>query len=110
EENYSLFHKLNFTRTEGGKEWLRHFFSTPFNDIKKIKGTQNILQQLVAHVDEWPAEISNGTVLVMFKFLDYALDATRDRPSRADAIMYRLFHSADYFMAKFSVKHFTDFF
>ena len=26
EEEYSIFHKLNFTRTVGGKEWLRRFF------------------------------------------------------------------------------------
>ncbi|WP_114789471.1 DNA mismatch repair protein MutS [Niabella yanshanensis] len=110
EESYSIFHKLNFTRTEGGKEWLRHFFSTPFSDIKKITGTQNILKKLIEQVDDWPQEISNGTVLVMIKFLDYALDAIGNKPSAVDAFMYRLLHSADYSMAKFSVKHFTDFF
>ncbi|GAB3432268.1 MutS-related protein [Niabella aquatica] len=110
EESYSIFHKLNFTRTEGGKEWLRHFFSSPFNDIKKITGTQNVLKKLIGHVDEWPEEISNGTVLVMVKFLDYALDTIGDHPSGVDAFMYRLLHSADYSMAKFSIKHFTDFF
>lgn len=110
EESYSIFHKLNFTRTEGGKEWLRHFFSSPFSDIKKITGTQNILKKLIEQVDDWPQEISNGTVLVMLKFLDYALDSIGNKPSVMDAFMYRLLHSADYSMAKFSVKHFTDFF
>lgn len=110
EESYSIFHKLNFTRTEGGKEWLRHFFSSPFSDIKKITGTQNILKKLIERVDDWPQEISNGTVLVMIKFLDYALDTIGNNPSAVDAFMYRLLHSADYSMAKFSVKHFTDFF
>lgn len=110
EESYSIFHKLNFTRTEGGKEWLRHFFSSPFNDINKITGTQNILKKLSAHVDDWPQEISNGTVLVMIKFMDYALDTIGNNPSAVDAFMYRLLHSADYSMAKFSVKHFADFF
>ena len=110
EESYSIFNKLNFTRTEGGKEWLRRFFSTPFNDIKKITGTQNILKQLTDHVDEWPEEITNGTVLVMIKFLDYALDSIGNNPSAIDAFVYRILHSADYSMAKFSIKHFTDFF
>lgn len=110
EESYSIFHRLNFTRTEGGKEWLRHFFSSPFSDIKKIKGTQNVLKKLVNQVDDWPQEISNGTVLVMIKFLDYALDAIGNNPSVVDALMYRLLHSADYSMTQFSIKHFTDFF
>ncbi|WP_346236945.1 MutS-related protein [Niabella insulamsoli] len=110
EESFSIFHKLNFTRTEGGKEWLRHFFSNPFTDAKKIKGTQNIIKKLTDYIDDWPEEISNGTVLVMLKFLDYALDTIGDNPSAIDAFMYRLLHSADYSMAKFSVKHFSDFF
>ncbi|MCH5721066.1 hypothetical protein [Niabella hibiscisoli] len=86
------------------------FFSSPFNDIKKITGTQNILKKLIEHVDDWPQEISNGTVLVIVKFLDYALDTIGNNPSAVDAFMYRLLHSADYSMAKFSVKHFIDFF
>ncbi|MCH5599278.1 MutS-related protein [Niabella ginsengisoli] len=65
---------------------------------------------MVDYIDDWPEEISNGTVLVMVKFLDYALDTIGDNPSAVDAFMYRLLHSADYSMAKFSVKHFTDFF
>ncbi|MFT4094791.1 MAG: DNA mismatch repair protein MutS [Niabella sp.] len=110
EESYSIFHQLNFTRTEGGKEWLRSFFSTPFNDIKKITGTQNIIKKLMERVDDWPEDITNGTMLVMTKFLDYALDTIGNNPSAVDAFMYRLLHSADYAMAKFSIKHFTDFF
>ena len=29
EEEFSIFHKLNFTRTTGGRAWLRRFFSEP---------------------------------------------------------------------------------
>ncbi|MCH5599277.1 hypothetical protein [Niabella ginsengisoli] len=36
EEGYSIFHKLNFTRTEGGKEWLRHFFPRLLMISKKL--------------------------------------------------------------------------
>ncbi len=110
EEGYSIFHQLNFTRTEGGKEWLRHFFSSPFSDIKKITGTQNILKELTAHIDDWPQEISNGTVLVMVKFMDYALDTIRNKPTEMDGLLYQLLHSVDYSMVKFSIKHFVDFF
>ncbi len=110
EENYSIFHRLNFTRTEGGKEWLRRYFSTPFSDINKIKGTQKIIKKLMECIDEWPEEISNGTVLVMYKFLDYALDTIGNNPGTVEAYIYRLLHSADYGMVRFSIKHFIDFF
>lgn len=110
EESFSIFHRLNFTKTEGGRVWLKQYFSSPFNDINKIIGTQNILKKLINHLDEWPDEISNGTILVMTKFLEYALDTVGDNPGAVDAFMYRLFHSADFSMAKFSVGHFADFF
>lgn len=110
EESYSIFHKLNFTRTWGGKEWLRRYFTTPFNDIDKIKGTQTIIKKLTEHVDAWPEQITNGTMLVMDKFLDYALDTIGNNPGTVEAFMYRLFHSADYSMVRFSMKHFVDFF
>ncbi|MCF3109095.1 DNA mismatch repair protein MutS [Niabella sp. CC-SYL272] len=110
EEDYSIFHKLNFTRTFGGREWLRHFFSNPFNDIEKIRGTQRILSKLILHVDEWPEDITNGTILVMDRFLDYALDRVSNSPNALDAAIYRVLHHADYAMVRFSINHFADFF
>ncbi|WP_018630950.1 MutS-related protein [Niabella aurantiaca] len=110
EEDYSIFHKLNFTRTFGGREWLRHFFSNPFSDVEKIRGTQTILRKLILHVDEWPEDITNGTILVMDRFLDYALDRVSNRPNALDAAIYRVLHHADYSMVRFSINHFADFF
>src|SRR5215210_5325903 len=74
EEEFSIFHKLDFTRTVGGKEWLRRFFSEPHHDLKRILGTQEIIKVLMAKIDEWPVEITNGTIIMMDKFLDYNLD------------------------------------
>ncbi len=74
EEEFSIFHKLNFTRTTGGREWLLRFFSEPHPDLKRILGTQKIIKTLLDHVDEWPSDITNGTIVVMDKFLDYNLD------------------------------------
>lgn len=110
EENFSIFHKLNFTRTEGGKEWLKRYFTASFDDIKKITGTQTILKKLIERLDEWPVQISNGTMLVMDKFLGYALDTIGNNPGTVEAFMYRLLHNADYAMVRFSMKHFVDFF
>lgn len=110
EEEFSIFHKLNFTRTIGGKEWLRRFFNEPHNDLKKIRGTQTIIRTVMAHIDEWPADITNGTILVMDKFLDYPLDPGPAHPNAASALSYRLLHAADYSMIKYSIRHFADFF
>lgn len=109
EEEFSIFHKLNFTLTAGGKEWLRYYFNKPHNDIERIKGTQTIIRTLMEHVQEWPTQISNGTLLVMEKFLDYSLDSISARLHFLNAYSYRLLHSADYSMVKYSIPHFADF-
>lgn len=110
EEEFSIFHKLNFTRTTGGKEWLHRFFSEPHQDVKRILGTQKIIKTLLAHVDEWPSDISNGTILVMDKFLDYNLDPIPNNPNPINSVTYKWFHHEDYSMVKYSVKHFADFY
>jgi DNA mismatch repair protein MutS len=110
EEEYSIFHKLNFTRTIGGRVWLLRFFSEPHPDIKRILGTQKIIKTLLNHVDDWPSEISNGTILVMDKFLDYNLDPISENPNLVNTLTYKWFHREDYSMVKYSVKHFADFY
>jgi DNA mismatch repair ATPase MutS len=110
EEEFSIFHKLNFTRTSGGKEWLRKFFSEPHSDLKRIMGTQKVIRSLMEHVNQWPEDISNGTLLVMDKFLDYALDPISENSNSVNSLLYKWLHSEDYSMLKYSIPHFADFF
>ena len=110
EEEFSIFHKLNFTRTSGGKEWLRKFFSEPHSDLKRIMGTQKVIRSLMEHVNQWPEDVSNGTILVMDKFLDYALDPISENSNTFNNLLYKWLHSEDYSMLKYSVPHFADFF
>ena len=110
EEEFSIFHKLNFTRTTGGKEWLRRFFSEPHHDLKRIIGTQNIIKTFSEHLEDWPNEITNGTVLMIDKFLDYNLDPVPQNPNPVNAFTYKVLHAQDYSMIKYSVKHLSDFF
>ena len=110
EEEYSIFHKLNFTKTIGGKEWLHRFFSEPHHDLKRIIGTQNIIRTLLQHLDDWPSEITNGTIIMIDKFLDYNLDPVPKEPNTLNSYTYKLLHSQDYSMLNYSVKHFADFY
>src|SRR6185369_9501406 len=103
EEEFSIFHKLNFTRTIGGKEWLKRFFSEPHNDLKHILGTQQIIKTLLEHLDDWPHEITNGTILVMEKFLDYNLDPISVSENSLNNLTYKWFHREDYSMVKYSM-------
>ncbi len=110
EEEFSIFHKLNFTRTVGGKEWLRKFFTEPHDDLQKIIGTQKVIRTLMEHVNNWPPDISNGTVLVMEKFMDYSLDPISENSNSFNSYLYKWLHSEDYSMVKYSITHFADFY
>jgi DNA mismatch repair ATPase MutS len=110
EEESSIFYKLDFTKTVGGKEWLRRFFSEPHADLKRIHGTQSIIKTLLLRLHDWPPEITNGTIIMMDKFLDYNLDPIPQNQNAFNSFSYKILHGADYSMLKYSVKHFGDFF
>lgn len=110
EEEYSIFHKLNFTKTVGGKEWLRRFFTEPHHDLKRIIGTQNIIKTLLEHLNDWPTEITNGTIIMVDKFLDYNLDPISQNQTPLNSLTYRVLHAQDFSMARYSVKHLADFY
>ncbi len=109
EEDQSVFSKLNFTKTVGGKETLKHWFQHPFHSMDRIIHTQEVVQIIYNKLAQWPQEISNGTIVVMGKYLDYPVDAIDKKPDAFSAFLYRIFHSADYAVIKFSVEHFIRF-
>lgn len=108
DENDSLFHRLDFTTTHGGREQLRHLFKQPHHSIESILETQALLSALVSQLDQWPLEITNGTLLVTEKFLDYPLDPIDPQPYSLNNIFYRWLHAGDYAMIRFSVSHLAD--
>ncbi|MEP7279495.1 MAG: DNA mismatch repair protein MutS [Bacteroidota bacterium] len=109
EEEFSVFHKLNFTQTIGGREWLARFFSEPLNDIKKITEVQHILQRIAAHVAEWPVTITNGTIMVMEKFYESPVDPIPDTPNFLNGLTYKMLHAPDYSLVRYTIVHFADF-
>lgn len=109
DEESSIFHKLNFTQTIGGKDWLARFFSEPLGDIKKILETQQILQCIAANETVWPTTITNGTIMVIEKFYESPVDTIPDNPNILNALTYKLLHSPDYSLVRYTVGHFADF-
>lgn len=109
EEEFSVFHKLNFTRTNAGKEWLIKYFREPFSGLYQIKSTQDILKLIGSKLAQWPDNITNGTILVIEKFLDYNLDPLPKSADNMNSYLYRLLHSPDFSLARFSLTHLSDF-
>ncbi len=109
EEEFSVFHRLNFTRTSGGRKWLLKFFREPFSDLEKITQTQNCIKQILARLDEWPLSVTNGTLMVLDKFYDYQLDPLPKNANPVNSYSYRILHSPDFSITRFSLPHFADF-
>jgi DNA mismatch repair protein MutS len=110
EDYSSVFQKLNFTRTNGGREQLMQLFANPLNSVERIKATQQAVACIQRHLTEWPAIISNGTVMVMEKFFATPVDALPAHPNFASARLYQLLHNADFSLTRFSITHFAGFF
>jgi DNA mismatch repair protein MutS len=109
EEEFSVFHKINFTRTNGGKEWLRWMLNEPFDDLAKITGTQKTIQLILSCMDHWPVTISNGTMLMIDRFYESQVDPIPRSTDFVSTRLYKVFHSVDYGLIRYSVAHFRDF-
>jgi DNA mismatch repair protein MutS len=109
EEEFSIFHKLNFTKTEEGKDWLFRFFKSPFSDAKHILETQNIVRQIREKEQDWPTSITNGTVMVMYRFYESTLDTIPSSHNYMEALSYKIFHAPDFSLVRYSLTHFADF-
>jgi DNA mismatch repair protein MutS len=108
EEEFSVFHKLNFTKTAEGRDWLLKFFKTPFTDLRLIRETQEIIKLIMAKSGQWPENISNGTLMVIIRFYETALTGlpTEDY---LNSWSYKIFHAPDFGLIRYSIGHFADF-
>lgn len=109
DEESSIFHKLNFTRTVGGRETLRHILSSSLKDIASIQNVQKTLQIILEKKESWPLIISNGSVLMIHKFYETSIDEIPARPTSSSAFFYKVFHAPDYSLVRYSVGHAFDF-
>jgi DNA mismatch repair protein MutS len=109
EEDFSVFNKLNFTRTVGGRDRLYQNLRQPLGSIAAIRDVQQTLQHIIKNEQYWPMRISNGTIMVVEKFYETSLDQIPASPSAISAFNYRFFHAPDYSLVKYSVVHCFDF-
>jgi DNA mismatch repair protein MutS len=108
-EDFSIFNKLNFCKTSGGKHRLFVNFCTPLKTIRQIEGVQQTLQTILQKEQHWPEQISNGSLMMIEKFYSSTLDEIPELPSAAGVMAFKLFHGPDYSLAKYSTEHAFDF-
>ena len=109
EEEFSVFNKINFTVTSRGKEQLRKNISSPLPNIESINNVQQTLLFILRKKENWPAIISNGTLMVVERFYESNLNPIPAKPNALAAFSYKIFSSHDFSLVKYSVRHSFDF-
>ena len=109
DESFSFFNKLDQCTTSRGREQLYQYFYTPLNSVEEIYGVQETLRYLIRQGEIWTGKISNGTIMVIEKFYESAIDQIPAGVSAISALSYKLFHSYDFSLVKYSAQHCFDF-
>ena len=109
DEDQSVWNKLNYCQTYGGRQWLKYILGNPLSTEKAIIESQHTIQAIMDVLSGWPTQISNGTIMVLQRFYDAQIDTIPAHPSMTDAIFYRLFHGPDFGLIKYSIGHCIDF-
>lgn len=111
-EDQSVFHVLDFTRTIGGREELRRIFRKPLASPEAIFGTREMIRFIAERLDQWPMEITNGTIMVMDKFYETGsepIPSVQGGFSTVNNLYYRIINSGDYSLIRYSISHFIIF-
>ena len=109
EEDQSVFFHLNFTQTNGGREYLRYLLGNTLHSIESIQATQKTIQHLVSVIEQWPVSPTNGTIMVLEKFYESPVDAYPKIPELFNSFLYQFFHQADFSLTLFTIQHAIDF-
>ena len=104
DDDFSLFHKIDFTNTHAGRSTLLDFFKHPFGSIEEILQVQAIIKLIGDNIHAWPSNITNGTLLVIDKFLDDNPEPIPEQPNPFNSFVYKFIHPTGYSMILFSVK------
>ena len=109
EEEQSVFHHLNFTQTNGGREYLRQLLGNPLGAISEILDTQQTIQQLMLAAKDWPITVTNGTIMVMERFYESQINHFTNHPNAINSVWYKLINGPDYSLIRYTVEHAIDF-
>jgi DNA mismatch repair ATPase MutS len=105
----SVFHRLNHAQTNEGKEYLRQLLTHPLQSAAAIRDTQQTIQSLSNVLQQWPTQISNGTIMVLEKFYETPIDRLPDRPGYLNSLLYKYISATDFSLTKYTVEHAIDF-
>jgi DNA mismatch repair ATPase MutS len=109
EEEQSVFHHLNFTHTNGGREYLRQVLGNPLDSLKEILDTQHTIQLLMDIEDKWPVTVTNGAIMMIERYYETPVTGFSPQTNIAKALLYKFVNKHDFLLIQYSVGHNIDF-
>ncbi len=109
EEEQSVFHHLNLTHTNGGREYLRYLLGHPLTSLEEILDTQQTIQRLMQVAEHWPITVTNGTIMVLERFYDTQVNEFPHHPNQINSLYYKIINKPDYSLIRYTVEHTIDF-
>lgn len=105
DEELSIFHHLNHTHTNQGKEFLRYILNHPLPTVDAITDIQQLIKHLQLISSQLPTTITNGTLMVIEKFYDTPIDSYPKSNSFVESFIYTILNKDDYSISKYSLEH-----
>jgi DNA mismatch repair protein MutS len=109
EEEQSVFHHLNFTHTNGGREYLRQILANPLDSLKDILDNQQTIRVLMDVEAKWPITVTNGAIMMIERFYESPVTGFSQQINIFNALLYKFINKHDFLLIRYSVGHTIDF-
>jgi DNA mismatch repair protein MutS len=109
EEEQSVFHHLNFTHTNGGREYLRQILANPLDSLKDILDNQQTIRVLMEVENKWPLTVTNGAIMMIERFYESPVTGFAQQINLFNALLYKFINKHDFLLIRYSVGHTIDF-
>ena len=102
QDEFSIFNHLDFTQTNDGRFYLKQILANPLKGIEEIVDVQHIIKHLIATKKNLPKTITNGTIMVLEKFYETALNNFPKSANVFNSSVYKIFYNSDFSLIKYS--------
>lgn len=112
-EEDSVLGRLDFTRTNRGRQELRRIFMNPLEGLPRIRAMQEVLRFMHVRLDSWPSGITNGTLIMMEEYLESKVQPSGTITGISGLFRiawYKTLRRGDYGFMCYSLSHLSDFF
>ncbi len=107
-----VFGLIDRTSTQAGRDALRKHILQPPDTFENLEELQQTIKFWCNNLHLWPTVVLNGTIVMLEKFYedaDYVAAPSKGVAAMLVPILQKIFNKREYFIARFSLSHLSDF-